>query len=143
MSTLAGAIPKFLAEKFAVGLAWQSDYLHASQYVRDLGFTVPAEGSYAERIGIGLVSDSRNEQLASEFIRFIYEKKHQLAKSRGFLPLTGHDYRSIPPEGWRIFSDDVPRLRELKAALSHSKKNKTVRVSKNPRTESRDASGSN
>ncbi|NBX16181.1 MAG: extracellular solute-binding protein [Proteobacteria bacterium] len=143
MTTLSAAIPKFLTGKFAVGLAWQSDYLHAFQYVRNLGFTVPAEGTYVERIGIGLVSDSRNEQLAVDFIKFMSERRNQLAKSRGLLPLTGHPFAAIPASGWRIFSDDVPRLRELKAALSRSKKDKTVRLSKNPKNGDGGSSGGN
>jgi len=126
-TSLVAAIPAFLAEKVAVGLAWQSDFIHAGHYVRNLAFTVPAPGSYAERIGIGLVADCRNEQLALDFIRFIYEKKDLLAQRRGLTPLGGQAFPAIPVTGWKVFSDDVPRLRELSTALSQLKKEKDSR----------------
>lgn len=128
--SLSSAIPAFLAKKIAVGLAWQSDYIHASRYIKNLAFTVPVQGSYFERIGIGLVSDCRNEAVALDFIRFIYEKRDVLAQRRGLLPLHAQDFQSSPVSAWRVFSDDVPRIKDLGSALHKLRKEKESKNSR-------------
>ncbi|MEN9824426.1 MAG: hypothetical protein RI953_171 [Pseudomonadota bacterium] len=128
--SLPSVIPAFLARKIAVGVAWQSDFIQASRYVKNLSFTVPVQGTYFERVGIGLVSDCRNETAALDFIRFIYEKRDVLAQRRGLLPLHAQDFQSSPVSGWRVFSDDVPRLKELTTTLHRLKKEKESRNSR-------------
>lgn len=118
---LASVIPAFLAEKYVVALAWQSDFLHANRYIKNLGFLVPNPATYFERVGVGLVSDCRNEQLALDFIRFLSEKKDVLAQRRGLLSLNSSP-ESV--KDWRIFSDDLPRLRELSSAIVKLRKEK-------------------
>jgi len=122
--SLPSVISSFLAEKFVVGLAWQSDYVHAQRYLKNLAFTVPAGGTYVERVGVGLVSDCRNEALALDFIRFLYEKREQLAQRRGLLSLNSQEFPASQLSSWRIFADDVPHLKELTTALSRLKKDK-------------------
>ncbi|MEN9808564.1 MAG: hypothetical protein RLZZ488_131 [Pseudomonadota bacterium] len=125
--SLDAMIPAFLAEKYVVALAWQSEFLHASRYVKKLSFVVPQPSTYVERVGVGLVADCRNESLALDFIRFLYEKREQLAQKRGFLPLSVQQLQSVPVAGWRIFADDLPRLRELSTALGKLRKEKDAR----------------
>jgi spermidine/putrescine-binding protein len=123
-------VTSFLAEKYAVGLAWQSDYLHALRYVKGLAFTVPVEGTYVERVGVGLVADCRNEALALDFIKFIHERRDQLAQRRGMLPLHVQDFQGSQVRDWRIFSDDVPRLKELANSVAKMKRDRDLRAEK-------------
>lgn len=123
-ATLTAVIPAMLAEKYVVALAWQSEFVDASRYVKNLAFSVPAQGTYVERIGVGLVADCRNEQLALDFIKFLEEKKNLLAQRRGLLPLSGVSNQTSHFDEWRIFSDDVPRLKELTTALMRVRKEK-------------------
>ncbi|MEY3900819.1 MAG: hypothetical protein RL189_125, partial [Pseudomonadota bacterium] len=69
----------------------------------------------------------RNEPLALDFIKFIYDKREELAQKRGFLPLSVQQVQSVPVAGWRIFADDLPRLRELSTALVKLRKEKDGR----------------
>lgn len=126
--TTSLAIPSLLAEKSVVSLAWQSDFVQAQRYMKDLSFTVPLRETYVERVGVGLVSDCQSEQLALDFIRFIYERKQTLAQRRGLLSLEVQQFQDNPVAGWRIFSDDVSRLRELTTALSAIKKDRDLRA---------------
>jgi len=128
--SLSAAIPAFLAEKFSAGLVWQSDYLQAARYVKQLEFAVPSEGTYVERVGVGLVADCRNEALALDFIRFIYEKRDLLAQRRGLLPLHTTEFQGSRVAKWRIFSDDLPHLKELTSVLAKLKKDKDSRAAR-------------
>ncbi len=128
--SLNSAITGFLAEKYVAGLTWQSDYLHASRYVKDLSFTVPIEGTYFERVGVGLVADCRNEALALDFIKFIHERRDQLAQRRGLLPLHMMEFQGSQVRDWRVFSDDVPRLKDLLAGIGKIRREKDSRTAR-------------
>ncbi len=128
--SLNSAVTAFLAEKYAVAAAWQSDYLHASRYVKDIAFTVPVEGTYVERIGVGLVAESRNETLALDFIKFIHDRRDQLARSRGLLPLQAQVVDGSQVKDWRIFSDDVPLMKDFAAHVNRLKKDKDARAAR-------------
>ena len=97
----------FLAKKMVAALSWQSDYLIASRYVKNLEFAVPSSGTYFERIGLGLVAGSRNENAALEFIKFIHDKRDQLAQRRGLMPLHASEMNGSSVRNWRVFSDDI------------------------------------
>ncbi|MEY4064250.1 MAG: hypothetical protein RIR26_458 [Pseudomonadota bacterium] len=124
-------VPHFLAEKQVVGLVWQSDFLNAQRYIKGLAFAVPASGTYVERLGIGLVADSRNEELAVDFIKFIYDRRDQLAQRRGLLPLQTQDFQGSPVKNWRIFSDDISRVKELSASVAKARREKEKRAGRN------------
>lgn len=101
------AVTSFLAKKMVAGLSWQSDYLIASRYVQNLAFAVPASGTYFERIGIALVTGTRSEAAALQFVKFINDKRDQLAKRRGLLPLHSSELTGSSVRNWRIFTDDI------------------------------------
>jgi len=128
--SLNNAVTAFLSEKFAVAPVWRSDFLHASRYVKELGFTVPVDGTYVERVGVGLVAESRNESLALDFIKFIHERRDQLARNRGLLPLFTQDVDGSQVKDWRIFSDDVPLMKEFASHVYRIKKEKDLRASR-------------
>lgn len=121
-------VPQFLAEKQVVGLVWQSDYLNARRYIKGLAFSVPTSGTYVERLGIGLVSDSRNDVLAADFIKFIHERRDQLAQRRGLLPLHTQEFEGSPVKNWRIFADDISRVRELAGSVAKARREKEKRA---------------
>ena len=100
-------VTSFLAKKMVAALSWQSDYLIASRYVKNLEFAVPSSGTYFERIGLGLVAGSRNENAALEFIKFIHDKRDQLAQRRGLMPLHASEMNGSSVRNWRVFSDDI------------------------------------
>lgn len=100
-------VTSLLAKKIVAAPSWQSDYLIASRYVKNLEFAVPSSGTYFERIGIGLVTGSRNENAALSFIKFIHEKRDQLAERRGLLPLHSSEMTGSNVRNWRVFSDDI------------------------------------
>jgi ABC-type Fe3+ transport system substrate-binding protein len=127
---LNSSVTAFLAEKFTVATVWQSDFLHASRYVKDLVFTVPVDGTYVERVGVGLVAESRNEPVAIEFIKFIHERRDQLAKNRALLPLHAKDVDGSQVKDWRIFSDDVPLMKDYATHVQRIKREKESRAAR-------------
>lgn len=131
--SLNSAITGFLAEKYVAGMVWQSDFNHASRYVKDLTFAVPSEGTYFERVGVGLVADCRNEALAIDFIKFIHEHRDQLAQRRGLLPLHVGEFQGSQVKQWRVFSDDVPLAKELLSGVGKIKKERQPQTLKNNR----------
>ena len=68
---------------------------------------MPSSGTYFERIGLGLVAGSRNENAALEFIKFIHDKRDQLAQRRGLMPLHASEMNGSSVRNWRVFSDDI------------------------------------
>lgn len=100
-------VTSFLAKKMVAGLTWQSDYLIASRYIKNLQFAVPSSGTYFERIGAALVAESRSEPAALEFIKFIHDNREQLAQRRGLLPLHSSEVTGSSVRSWRVFSDDI------------------------------------
>lgn len=127
---LNSSVTAFLAEKYTVATVWQSDFLHASRYVKDLVFTVPVDGTYVERVGVGLVAESRNEPVAIEFIKFIHERRDQLAKNRALLPLHAKDVDGSQTKDWRIFSDDVPLMKDYATHVQRIKREKESRAAR-------------
>ncbi len=100
-------VTSFLANKIVAAVSWQSDYLIASRYVKNLEFAVPSSGTYFERIGLGLVTGSRNESAALEFMKFIHAKRDRLAQKRGLMALNSSEMTGSHVRNWRVFSDDI------------------------------------
>jgi spermidine/putrescine-binding protein len=108
---------ELLSERVVAGPLWKSDYLRVRKTVQNLEFAIPLSGTYFRRFGVALVSDTLREELATNFIAHLIEKRDDLARYAGLLPLSAKPERSTDISKWIVFDDSIPLNRDLEAEL--------------------------
>jgi spermidine/putrescine-binding protein len=106
-----------LSERVVAGPLWKSDYLRVRKTVQNLEFAVPPSGTFFRRFGVALVSDTLREELATNFIAHLIEKRDDLARYAGLLPLSGNPERNTDVTKWVVFDDSTPLNRELEVEV--------------------------
>lgn len=71
---------EFLAKRIAVAVGWLSEYERLKKFVPELKFSLPLEGTYFENIGVALVADAPNEELAREYAKFLSENRNRISQ---------------------------------------------------------------
>jgi spermidine/putrescine-binding protein len=108
----------FLGNKIEAAVIFRSDYLRLKKVVPDLKFVVPTKVTYYDRIGIAIVSDTVQEALAQNFIKFLNIKKDSLIVNENYLSYNVLNYEGSATKNWVPYDDDIPIPRRIENILN-------------------------
>ncbi len=107
----------FLGNQIASSVIFYSDYLRLKKVVPNLEFVIPAEGTYYDRIGISLTSNSLQDALSKKFVEFIYKNRSELAKNNTWVDLRTQKFQQSDVSHWYPFDDEAPWSKKLEKIL--------------------------
>ena len=108
----------FLGNKIEAAVVFRSDFLRLRKVVPDLKFIVPVKVTYFDRIGIAIVSDTVQEVLAQNFIKFLNLKKDNLIVNENYLGYNVLNYEGSSTKNWVPYDDDIPIPRRIENILN-------------------------
>jgi spermidine/putrescine-binding protein len=109
---------EFLSGRGVAAVAWMSDYMRMRRLVSGIEFAPPASGTFFERQGVALVADSLHEELSTDFIEFLAQRKEALAQFAGLIPLSTRTVLGSSVDGWTLFEDYVAFPSIIEAELT-------------------------
>lgn len=108
----------FLGNKIEAATVFRSDYLKIKKVVLDLKFVVPNDITYYDRLGIGIVSDTAQEVLAQNFIKFLYKNKNSLINNENYLLTNIVKYDGQDVKNWILYDDELPLSKRIENILN-------------------------
>lgn len=108
----------FLGNKVEAAVVFRSDFLKLKKVVPDLKFVVPSKVTYYDRIGIAIVSDTVQEALAQNFVKFLNHKKDVLIINDNYLSYNSLNYDGSSTKNWIPYDDDIPIPRRIENILN-------------------------
>lgn len=106
-----------LSRRVVASNAWLSEFTRLNKYVPNLEFGVPAQGTFYERYGMALLADAPVDGEAMEFLAYAVQKKDELARVAGLVPLSASEFLKTETAGWLLFEDEVPLPSQVEAEL--------------------------
>ncbi len=108
----------FLGNKIEAAVVLRSKYLKLKKIVTNLKFAVPLNVTFYDRIAVAVVSDTVQDTLAQNFIKFLYQKKDQLITNDNFLSLNTKVFEGSYTKNWVFYDDDNPLPRRIENILN-------------------------
>ncbi len=108
----------FLGNKIEAAVIFRSDFLKLKKVVPDLKFAVPNKVTYYDRIGAAIVSDTVQEALAQNFVKFLNHKKDSLIVNENYLSYNTLNYEGSATKNWVPYDDDFPIPRRIESILN-------------------------
>jgi ABC-type molybdate transport system substrate-binding protein len=108
----------FLGNKIEAAVVFRSDFLKLKKVVPDLKFAVPSKVTYYDRIGAAIVSDTVQEALAQNFVKFLNHKKDNLIVNDNYLSYNTLNYEGSATKNWVPYDDDIPLPRRIENILN-------------------------
>ncbi len=108
----------FLGNKIEAAVNFRSDFLKLRKVVPDLKFVVPIKLTYYDRIGVAIVSDTVQEALAQNFVKYLNHKKDSLVINENYLSYNTLNYEGSATKNWIPYDDDIPIPRRIENILN-------------------------
>ncbi len=77
----------FEAKTVNAAVIFYSEYLRHKEYVKDLDFAIPSDGTYFERYGVAWCLSSQQEELAQKFMKYMKKNSGQFAEFNRLLDI--------------------------------------------------------
>jgi ABC-type molybdate transport system substrate-binding protein len=108
----------FLGNKIEAAVVFRSDFLKLKKVVPDLKFVVPSKVTYYDRIGVAVVSDTVQESLAQNFVKFLNHKKDSLIVNENYLSNSILNFEGSSTKYWVPYDEDIPIPRRIENILN-------------------------
>lgn len=108
----------FLGNKIEAAVVFRSEYMRLKKVVPDLKFVVPNKVTYFDRIGIAVVSDTVQETLAQNFIKFLNSKRDHLIVNDNYISYNVINYEGSATKNWVAYDDENPIPRRIENILN-------------------------
>lgn len=107
-----------LGNKIEAAVVFRSDYMKLRKVVPDLKFVVPNKVTYYDRIGVAIVSDTVQEALAQNFIKFLNSKKENIIVNESYISYNVINYEGSATKNWVAYDDEIPIPRRIENILN-------------------------
>jgi spermidine/putrescine-binding protein len=108
---------ELLSGRAAAAVIWQSEYQRARRLVPGLEFVVPIKGTFVERHGAALVTDSFHEKEALQLLAALRDGRGAAARAAGLVPLEEAERHMGGKGAWRLAVEGLPIAKSIEAEL--------------------------
>lgn len=108
----------FLGNKIEAAVVFRSEYIKLRKVVPELNFIVPNKVTYYDRIGVAIVSDTVQEALAQNFIKFLTSRKENIIANNNYINYNVINYEGSATKNWIAYDDELPMPKRIENILN-------------------------